>query len=191
MKVVPNKKDRKMKKKPNNRKKREVTCAYFLFFVMLAIIAGSLLGGCSPRIVERIVETEKVEYRDSVSWRDTTIYVPVPLEAGQAIVHVGDTARRETSVAKAEAWLDTLGLLNLSLENKKTALPYQAKIPSRTIWTSATNTKAEILTKYVPVEKSLTWWQSFRLRAFLPLLLTCLALLIYILRKPILKLLTK
>ena len=45
--------------------------------------------------------------------------------------------------------------------------------------------------KEVKVEKSLSWWQKARLRAFLPLLLGLMAAAVYIFRKPILALLRK
>lgn len=139
------------------------------------ILLVFLLTACSPRIVERI--TENVVYRDSISYRDTTFFVPIPLESGQVIVNVKDTARAETSVAQAVSYVDTLGHLNLSLSNKNVSLSYVAKIPARTI--EMTMKTSESLTKTEYIEKPLSKWQSLKIGAFWWLLAALAALLVF------------
>ena len=160
----------------------------WLVFFSALVLTIMCTSGCSPKIYKEVIEKEKVVYRDSISWRDTTLYAQVPLESGQAIVSVGDTARRETSVAAAESWVDSLGHLNLTLKNKRTVLPVVAKIPSRTIFTGITQNKAEFLTKYVQVEKPLSWWQKSKIGAFWWLIGALVLCLLWIFRKPLLKL---
>lgn len=135
-----------------------------LFFFMA-------LPGCGllrPR--ERIVTfTETVtEYRDSTAWRDTTIYVPIPLEADQAIVHIGDTSHRETSVAESDAWVGPDGFIHHELRNKHTSLASQVILPERYLASSVKNTqeRAEIITKEVKVERPLNAWQRFKIGGF-------------------------
>ena len=142
--------------------------------IPVILIGTIVLPSCSPKIVETIVEKEKIVYRDSTSYRDTTIYYPIPLEKDQAIVHVGDTSRRETSLAHSEAWVGEDGMLHHSLENKKGNIPVTASIPSRTIWVETTAEKTQTLTKIEYIEKPLTWWQKFRQKAFWWLIILCL-----------------
>ena len=130
-----------------------------------------LLPGCGllrPR--ERIVTvTETVtKYRDSTAWRDTTIYVPIPLEADQAIVHIGDTSHRETSVATSDAWVGADGFLHHDLRNKPGRIAQGVKLPERFLVSDVKNTKehAEIITKEVKVERPLKPWQRFKIGAF-------------------------
>lgn len=173
-------------KRPEDGWRRDTLITYAALTVLIAL-AILCSQSCSPKIYREIVEKEKIVYRDSTAWRDSLLYVPIPLESGQVIVAAGDTARRETSVAKAEAWVDTLGHLNLNLENKRTKLPYVAKIPTRIIQTEITQNKAEILTKVVQVEKPLSWWKSFKLGAFWWLCGALVLCLLWIFRKLIFK----
>ncbi len=148
-----------------------------LFLVLL------LLASCSPRIIETVRVEKVTEYRDTTVWRDTTVFVPIPLGRDQAITSTRDTSRLETQVATSTAYVDSTGLLHHSLENKQTALPYTAKIPSKTIWVSTSVTSAQILTKTVEVDKPLSWWQKFRIGAFWWLLGAVVLLLLWTFRK--------
>ena len=135
------------------------------------VLMAFCLSGCSLlRQREKVViKTETVtEYRDSTAWRDTTIYVPIPLESDQAIVQVGDTSHRETSVAESDAWVGADGLLHHNLRNKPGRIAAGVKIPERFLYTGVKNTKekARIITREVRVEKKLNLWQRFRIGAF-------------------------
>jgi len=146
-----------------------------------------LSPSCSPKVVERYVTiTETVtEVRDSIAWRDSTIYVPIPLESNQVIVQVGDTSSIETSVAKSEAYVGADGLLHHSLENKREKLPYDIKFPEYHFKSDVKNTKETAHIMYRNVEKPLTWWQKFRIKSFW-WLAGCLVLcLVWIFRKPL------
>lgn len=158
-----------------------------LFIVSMTILM--IVNSCSPRLTSEISNDTKTEYKEKIVWRDTTLYVPVPLGTGEVITHVGDTAKTETSVAKAEAWVDNKGELHLHLENLKTTIPHQTKIPSRDIWMGVTNTQFEKLTKIEYRDKPLSAWKSAKLSAFWWLVAALGAALLWILRKPILRLL--
>lgn len=129
------------------------------------------LTGCSlllPR--ERIVTvtTTATEYRDSTAWRDTTIYVPIPLEADQAIVHIGDTSHRETSIAVSDAWVGADGFLHHELRNKPGRLAHPVQLPERFLVSNVQNTRetARVITKEVKVEQPLKGWMRFKIGAF-------------------------
>ena len=158
----------------------------------LILILGfwAILPGCSPKIVERLVTVTNTEVHDSLAWRDTTIYVPIPLESDQAIVHVGDTSHRETSIAESDAWIGKDGMIHHSLRNKADArLSYNLKMPERWLYTNVTNTKEheQGIIKEIKVEKPLSWWQKFRLKAFWWLLIATICLGVWTFRNPILK----
>ena len=92
------------------------------FFASLIILA-TLAPGCGAlKNSAHLAENTQNEYTDSLGIKDevkdSIIYVPIPLEAGQAIVTIGDTSRLETSVAKSTAFIDKNGHLRHTLENK-------------------------------------------------------------------------
>ena len=155
--------------------------------IVLFLIGLFPLVSCSPKIIETIKTETKTEYVDRVEWRDTTLYVPIPLGSGQVITSVKDTARAETTIARAESWVDELGKLNLLLKNVQGIIPYTTKLPSREIWTTVENTKSEILTKIEYRDKPLSRWQDFKIKAFWWLCVILLALVIWHFKEPIIK----
>lgn len=154
-------------------------------FILAILVAAS----CSPRITERRV----IEYRDSTvvthEVRDSAIYVPIPLGKDQAITHVGDTSSLETDIAKSIAWVDSCGFMHHSLENKSDKfIKTVIAIPSHTIASFVTQKEASTIAKVEYIDKPLSAWKSFKLAAFWWLAAIALALLIWTLRKPIMKL---
>ena len=137
-----------------------------LFMAILFAASGCALLRQREKVV---IKTETVtEYRDSTVWRDTTIFVPVPLESDQAIVHIGDTSHRETSVAESDAWVGSDGFLHHNLRNKPVSLAQGVKLPDHFLVTDVKNTmeQARIITREIKVEKKLNLWQRFRIGAF-------------------------
>lgn len=147
-----------------------------------------LFSSCSPKIVEKVVEKEKVVYKDSISYRDSIIAYPIPLEKDQAIVHIGDTSFRKTSLAHSEAWVSEDGFLHHSLENNKGNININIKIPSRTIWVNVESNKTEFKEIIREVEKPLSWWRKFKIDCFWPFLVVILLLLVWTFRKLIFRL---
>lgn len=105
-----------------------------------------------------------VQVVDSTVIRYVNVEVPVPVERSSAVVP--DSSHLETSVAFSDASVDSLGRLHHSLHNKPVKLTAQA--PVKDTFTEKTETgtsvKTETVTEYV--EKPLTRWQEFRLKAF-------------------------
>ena len=167
------------------------TLSYTVLSVLYAIPFFALLPSCSPKITERIVTVTHTEVRDSLVWRDTTLYVTIPLESDQVIVQVGDTSRLSTSVAESVAFVGSDGFIHHSLENKNDPLEYQFKWPERILTTTVTNTTetAHIITREVKVEKPLSKWKSFEIGAFWWLLGGLVLCLTWIFRKPIIAIL--
>ena len=147
------------------------------------------LGSCSPKILPS--HNDNIQHKDStsvnVTVRDSLIYVPVPLEKDQVIAHIGDTSKLETSIAQSTAYIGNDGFLYHSLENKsKERLPAIVPITTKVIYAGVSHIEAHTLTKYVEVEKPLSGWKLFQIRAFWWLLLALGAALLYIFRKPVL-----
>ncbi len=87
--------------------------------------------------------------KDSIRWRDSTIYVQVPIEKVVDVVPVYDTLRLETELAHAEAYVDTLShTLKGSIENRKEPIKTVIKYQDRKVEIR----KDSIIVKEVPVE---------------------------------------
>lgn len=162
-----------------------------IFYLMMAggIALLFLLTSCSPRIVEKIV----TEYRDTTIVkkvvRDSLIPVPIPLESGQAIVEVGDTSRLETSVAQSEAFIGKDGRLHHTLDNKSDkTLPVVVPVRELYVFNGRHEKEGIIRTKEVEVEKPLSWWRKFQIRAFWWFGVGVILLLLWTFRKQLLKL---
>ena len=92
-----------------------------LHFLTVLILFCLLLSGCGTTKYVPVKETEYV--RDTVILKADTVKLTIPVEKIVEVVPQFDTLRMETSVAKAEAYLDTLTqTLKGQLKNKKTEL---------------------------------------------------------------------
>lgn len=157
----------------------------------ILMLLGMIWAFSSCSVVREVVKTEVVvERHDSISWRDSIIRYQIPLEKNQAITEVGDTSRLETSLAESLAWVDSVGRLHHTLEHRKGTIDIPVAIPSRTIWVNTTKKTEQIREKIVEVKKSLSWWQNFRIRSFWWLVAAVFVFVLYIFRKPILKLIS-
>lgn len=159
---------------------------------LLALLAA--MSSCCPKHYQPVIEYRDslvVEYRDSLVYRDSIISVPIPLGSDQAIVHIGDTSHRETSLAESDAWVGADGFLHHNLRNKHGNIDIHVPVPEHWIVDKAHKEKATTLTNTVYVEKPLSRWQQFRLRMFWWLLAGCTALLVWIFRKPLVALIRK
>ena len=162
----------------------------FLPVIIIAVLVAlgtMLITGCSPKnlppVQESTSEQSSVDYKDSTFWKDTTIYIPIPLENWQVVASVKDTAKAETSVAKAMSYIDSLGILHMDLQNKPVKLSGVISVPHRTIMINATSKKEQIKPLVIKVDKPLSWWQSLKIGAFWWLLGAVVLLLIWTFRK--------
>ena len=151
-------------------------------FVIPFLIAV-IFTACSTIKYVPVKDSTSVERRDSVIYKVDTLRIPVPVETVKEVVPTFSPLHMETSVAEADAWVDTTtNALKGVLKNKKTALSqpqvvYKEKIVYRD----------SIRTKEVPVPvevekivKRVPWWAKF-LSTIGGLALA--AAVIYILRK--------
>lgn len=118
--------------------------------------------------IDHVTETH---YVDSTRWHDSTIYYIVPIERYRDYTSLLDTLRLETSLAKAEAYVDTTNnTLKGSIENKKDSIKTVIK------WKERIVQKDSLVYKEVPVEvekevtkypKSYWWFMGFTILAAL------------------------
>lgn len=94
-----------------------------------AMLAASFFTGCTRKVYvpvegETVIETRYIERVDTV-----TVTVPVPAQSVENVT--ADTVSHlETDVARSDAWLDSLGHLHHTLENKPVELPAQVPVKS-------------------------------------------------------------
>lgn len=90
--------------------------------ILLAWLSGLLLA-CSCGTPKYITVKEKEYIKDTVILKADTVRINVPVEVQVNVVPELDTLKLETSVAEAEAYLDTLtNSLKGQIKNKKTNL---------------------------------------------------------------------
>lgn len=154
-------------------------CAITTIIISLLIAIGICwLTSCSPRIVEKI--TVETVYKDRIVHDTTTVEIPYEVEK---IVTRDTVSHIENKYAKSDAKV-TDGFLYHSLESK----PQIIKVPFEVHVTDTLYKEAQIIEKEVKVEKPLSWWQKFRIGAFWWLVAALGAALLWIFRKPLLKL---
>ena len=131
----------------------------FNAFISLATAVLMLLGCATIRPVP-VQTTTQVEtiVKDSIRWKDSTIYVQVPIEHYVDVVPVYDTLRLETSLARAAAYVDTTThTLKGHLENKRDSIRTVIKYRDRVIETVRDSLvvtekpiEVEVPVRYVP-----------------------------------------
>ena len=121
----------------------------------------------APKVAMTDVQKDSVSVviKESVIYRDTTIYVEVPVEVIKEILPDTDTSHLETSLAISEAWVNA-GKLNHTLTHKQdTKIEQTIPVPEKHTKTDSVIVSIKEVVKEVPVEveKPLNVWQSFRM----------------------------
>lgn len=123
----------------------------------IAALLGAiiLLSGCSRKVMESetVIQTRYVERIDTVE-----VEVEVPAQSASNVTT--DTASHlETDVAESDAWLDSLGRLHHTLDNKPGKLPAQVPVKSHErdsiVWRDRP-------VPY-PVERELSRWEAIKM----------------------------
>ncbi len=125
----------------------------------LALLALTSCGAVATLTEQR--DSLVVHVRDSIVYRDSIIYVPVPEGGDKAKLPDTDTSFLQTSVAESEAYVKD-GVLHHSLRNRSEAIiPIKVSIPERI------HAEERGLTRYlkevqrIEEEKELSRWQRF------------------------------
>ena len=110
-----------------------------------------LLTSCSTIKYVPISDSENIHKVDStiIQYRDTTIFVEVPVEVVKEVVPQLDTLFMETSLAESTSYLDTTTrTLKGELKNKQEPLEKIVYLPSK----EHIVYRDSIITKEIPVE---------------------------------------
>jgi hypothetical protein len=122
----------------------------------------SFVVSCAvPKVVLEQRDSTVIHIKDSIRFRDSLVFVPVPQGEDKAKLPDTDTSFLQTSVAESEAFVKD-GVLRHSLRNRSEAvIPIRITIPERI------RTEEKGLTRYlkqverIEVEKELSRWQRF------------------------------
>ena len=124
---------------------------------------GLMFSGCATCRNCRNMALNSTDRRDSVIIKETIVYrdslIPIPVKDSTTAIQTvpADTARAETDLAKAKAWLES-DSLKLTISNKPSPIPpVRAKLPEKAKTELHTKTITEI--KTVEVNR-LTKWQK-------------------------------
>ena len=142
-----------------------------LHFLTVLILFFLLLSGCGTTKYVPVKETEYA--RDTVILKADTVRMTIPMEKIVEVVPSMDTLRMETSVAEAEAYVDTLTkTLKGQLKNKKTELKKEIQTIEKTKFVER---KVEVPVPFEVVKTKVPRWAwcslSFNLLFLLILIL--------------------
>ena len=121
-----------------------------ILFAWVAILA------CSCGTPKYITVKEKEYIKDTVLIKADTVKVDIPVEVKVNVVPQLDTLRMETSVAEAEAYVDSLTqTLKGTLKNKKTELKKEIQVVEKTKYVEH---KVEVPVPYEVVKTKTPLW---------------------------------
>ena len=162
----------------------------FYSSVTILTLTILMLTGCGAAQLLPTTTTQVVTVvKDSLVIHQDTVKVPVPVERYVDVVPAYDTLRLETTLAKSEAYVDTLThTLKGNLEHKPGAITTDVKYLERI----RVEYRDSLVTKEVPVEvevvKTVTPKWAWRLVIFNVLVLLVCGVLAYLKFRGVLKL---
>lgn len=113
------------------------------YFLSAIILLATLVGCAMIRPVP--VQTEiRYEIRDSLNLRDSTVLIPI--EVVKDMVPPYDTLKMETTMAKAQAWVDT------TTHTLKGALTNKQGVQYKYVYRDKIQYRDSLVYKEVPVE---------------------------------------
>lgn len=141
--------------------------------ILFTWISGLLLFSCgTPKY---ITVKEKEYIKDTVLIKADTVKVEIPKEVVVNVVPQLDTLKMETSVAEAQAYLDTLTqTLKGTLKNKKTELKKEIQTIEKTKFVER---KVEVPVPYEVVKTKVPLWAWIMLSVNVGLLVGFLLIL--------------
>ena len=130
---------------------------FIYIFIHLLVSSCATCRNCRNGVLNSVDCKDSVVIRETIVYRDTLIPVPVKDSTSKDRTVPRDTARAETDLARAKAWLER-DSLKLTISNKPSPItPVRAKLPEKARTELHTKTIMEI--KTVEVNR-LTKWQK-------------------------------
>ena len=147
---------------------------------------GLMFSGCATCRNCRNMALNSTDRRDSIIIKETIVYrdslIPIPVKDSTTAVQTvpADTARAETDLAKAKAWLES-DSLKLTITNKPSTIPpIKVSIPERAKTELRTQTIKEV--KTIEVNR-LTPWQKGMISLGYIFIGVCVSLITFFLLK--------
>ena len=130
---------------------------FIYIFSLLLVSSCATCRNCRNGVLNSVDCKDSVVIRETIVYRDTLIPVAVKDSTSKDRTVPTDTARAETDLAKAKAWLES-DCLRLTIANKPDPIPpIKATIPEK----ARTETKTQIRTEVRTIEVNrLTQWQK-------------------------------
>ena len=154
--------------------------------IILFMVIALLCSSCATCRNCRNIARNSTDKRDSVIIKETIVYrdslIPVLVKDTTAIVHTvpADTARAETDLAKAKAWLES-DSLKLTITNKPSPIPpVKVSIPEK----AKTELRTQTIKEFKTVEVNrLTPWQKGMISLGYVFIGICATIILYLLLK--------
>ena len=155
---------------------------FFPLFSLLLLLAAA--SACSVvRPVIQPTDSTRVEVRyETVTVHDTA-YVDLPVIV-EKIQTLDTTSTLENDYAKSEATV-TAGILSHSLETKPAQLP--VPVEKEIVYRDSIVFRDRVVTEVKEVERQLTFWQQFKMKAGVAAMILTVLYAIYLLIKLYLK----
>ena len=147
---------------------------------------GLMFSGCATCRNCRNMALNSTDRRDSVIIKETIVYrdslIPIPVKDSTTAVQTvpADTARAETDLAKAKAWLES-DSLKLTITNKPSPIPpVKVSIPEK----AKTELRTQTIKEFKTVEVNrLTPWQKGMISLGYIFIGVCVSLIVFLLLK--------
>lgn len=139
---------------------------HFFTLVSLSLVLVVATGcGCHRHLPIQQVQRDSVvlRIRDSIAVRYVTVEVELPVESHRVVS--SDSSHLETSLAISDSFIDSLGHLHHSLENKPGKLQKEIPVEEHFHSSESEHEHQDVQTITVEVERQLTWWQKFWISA--------------------------
>ena len=151
---------------------------FICIFILIVATSCSVCRNCRNAAPNSTYQKDSVIIKESIIYRDTLIPVIVKDTTVQDRTVPTDTARAETDLARAKAWLER-DSLKLTISNKPSPIPpVKAKLPEKARTELHTKTITEI--KTVEVNR-LTKWQKTMISLGYVFIGICAAAILYLL----------
>ena len=133
---------------------------FFLLFSLLLLLAAASACGVVKPVIQP-ADSTRVEVRYETLTVHDTAYVELPVII-EKIQTLDTTSTLENDYAKSEATV-TAGILSHSLETKPAQLP--VPVEKEIVYRDSIVFRDRMVTEVKEVERQLTFWQQFKLRA--------------------------
>ena len=130
---------------------------FIYIFILLLVSSCATCRNCRNGVLNSVDCKDSVVIRETIVYRDTLIPIPVKDSTSKDSTVPTDTARAETDLARAKAWLER-DSLKLTISNKPSPIsPFRVSIPEKAKTELRTQTIKDV--KTVEVNR-LTPWQK-------------------------------